>query len=257
MDSHMNRDHSAHLFFGERNDGLAQRLHALHTNMGNTPTALADGLDGFEIIQDDLQFNTAFARSDARVLIPRRQTFIFSKLCPNKLILIRDANGNVFTPAYGPVSKGCQDRQSIPVTSLALILLWKAVRLLASCLGAYEVHVAWTVVGLFLGVNKQTLADVFFAVCAFVRAPFATLKSTYDMEMDFWRRLQEEPTIMRSLRHQPNTSTGWTRKSSLHMRLCILAVVESAAFYYAGVEVGFGLCCLYFAWFTILSVFRM
>lgn len=114
---------------------------------------------------------------------------------------------------------------------------------------------AWTLVGLFLGVNNQALNDVFVAVCAFVRAPFATLRLIYGIEMDFQRRLQEEATLMRSLRHQSNTSTGWTRESSLHMRLCIFAVVEYTALHYAGSKMGFGLCCLYFAWFTILSVF--
>ncbi|GAB7326412.1 hypothetical protein MBLNU13_g10432t2 [Cladosporium sp. NU13] len=251
MDTHGNRDHSAHLLFGVQNDGLAQRLHALHTNFENTPKALDYGFDGFRIIQDDLQCNAAFAHSDARVHIPRRQTSYFSSLYPNKLILIRDTDGNVFAPAYGPVSNGCQDRQSIPVTSLALVLLWKAVRLFASCLGAYEVHVTWTFVGLFLGTNKQALSDVFFAVCAFMHAPFATLKLIYDVEMDFRGRLQEKATL---IRHQLNTSTGWTRKSSLHIRLCLFAMVEIAAFHYTGGQMGFGLCCLYFAWFTILPV---
>lgn len=96
---------------------------------------------------------------------------------------------------------------------------------------------------------------LFLAVCAFVRAPLTTLKLIYDVEMDFQRRLQEEATLMRTLRHQRNTSTGWTRKSSLHMRLYAFAVLEYIVFHYTNVEIGFGLCCLYFAWFTILSVF--
>lgn len=88
---------------------------------------------------------------------------------------------------------------------------------LASYSGAYDTHVAWVLVGLFLGINKQTLRDVLFAVCAFVRALFAALRSTYVMEMDLRGRLQEEATIMRRLRRQPNTSTGLTSKSSFHM----------------------------------------
>jgi hypothetical protein len=141
------------------------------------------------------------------------------------------------------------------VLSLALVLLWKVVGLLTSCFGAYEVHDTCTLVGLFLGIYMQALGDLFLAVCAFVRAPFATLKSIYDIEMDFQRRLQEEATLMRSLRRQPNTSTGWTSKSNFHVRLCIFAVLEYTAFYYIGVSIGFGLCCLYFVWFTALSAF--
>jgi hypothetical protein len=103
----------------------------------------------------------------------------------------------------------------------------------------------------------QALGDLFLTVCGFVRAPFATLGYIYDLEMGFRRRLQEEATLMRSLRHEKNTSTGWTRKSSFHMQLCFFAVVESIAFYYADVGMGFGLCCLYFAWSTTLSVFGL
>lgn len=246
MDKHGNREDPANFF---------QRLHALYTTTKNAPTALNDGMDAFEFIQDDLEFNNALSRPDGRILTPGRLKVYFSSLHPNEWVLEHDADGNVSTPAYGPVSNGCRDRQSIPLTPLALNLLWKAVRLLASCFGAYKVHVTWTLVGLFLGVNEQAIGDAFRAVCAFVRAPFAALRLIYDMEMDFQRRLQEEATLVRSLRRQPNTSTGWTRKSSLHMRLCIFAVMEYIAFRYTGVEMRFGLCCLYFTWFTILSVF--
>lgn len=246
MNNHGNRDDAANFF---------RRLHAFRTPNKDTPKAPNDGIDAFEFVQDDLEFNNALSRPGARILTPRRLKVYFSSLHPNEWVLEQDADGNVSTPAYGPVSSGCGDRQSMPVTPLALLLLWKAVRLLAFYCGAYEVHVAWTSVGLFLGVNMQTLGDVFLAVRAFVRAPFATLRLIYGIEMDFQRRLLEEATLMRSLRHQRNTSTGWTRKSKLHMRLCAFAVLEYIAFHYAGVEIGFGLCCLYFSWFTVLSVF--
>ena len=245
MDSHGNRDDTANFF---------QRLHTLRKTTKNTSKARNDGIDALGFIQDDLEFHSALSRPGARIMDPRRLKVYFSSLYPREWVLGQDADGNVSTPAYGAVSNSCKDRQSIPVAPLALVLLWKAVRLLASYCGAYEVHVACTLVGLFLGVNNQALSDVFFAVCAFVRAPFATLRLIFDIEMDFQRRLREEATFMRSLRHQSNTSTGWTRKSSLHIRLCIFAVVEYTALHYAGSKMGFGLCCLYFAWFTILSV---
>lgn len=253
MDSHGNRDHTAHIFTDEERDEIARRMHALRTSIQNIPVAV-DYLDAADITRHDLRFHKEFTRSDARMPV-RRQKFYFSSLYANELVLGQDVNGNIFEPPYGPVVIGCQDRIIFPVISLALVLLWKAVGLLASCFGAYEVHVTCTLDGLFLGIYMQALGDFFTAVCGFVRAPFATLGAIYDIEMGFRRRLQEEATLMRSLRHELNTSTGWTRKSSFHMQLCFFAVVESVAFYYAGVGMSFGLCCLYRAWSTALSVF--
>lgn len=251
MDNRDNRDRSARFFSDEGDAELAQRLRALHTTVKVTPAALRDGLECFEFVQDDLPFDTVFGRPGAWIPV-RREKVYFSSV---HWVLIRDAHGTVSGSPYGNISKGCHNRQAFLLASSALVLLWKAVAFLASYSGAFEVHVTWSLVGLFLGINKQTYGDVLFAVCALVRAPFATLRSIYGMEMEFRGRLQEEATIMRRLRHQPNTSTGCTSKSSFHMRLCFSAVVESAAFHYAGGEMGFGLCCLYFAWFTALSVF--
>jgi hypothetical protein len=255
MDSNSNRDNASLFSSAEQEEDRAQRLHAPHTTNMNAPAAPELDVDAFENVQAGLQFNTAFARSDAKILMTRRPKLYFSSLRPNESILARGTDGSVFAPARGSVSVGCQDRQSFLLTSLALVLLWKAAGFLASCFGAYEVHVTCTLVGLFFGIYMQALGDLFLAVCAFVRAPFATLKSIYDIEMDFQRRLQEEATLMRSLRRQPNTSTGWTSKSNFHVRLCIFAVLEYTAFYYIGVSIGFGLCCLYFVWFTALSAF--
>jgi hypothetical protein len=256
MDSHGNCDHTGHVFTDEERDEIARRMHALHTSIMNIPVAVDDYLDAADIIRHGLLSSADFARSDARIPV-RRQKYYFSNIYANEWVLGQDANGNVFAPPCGPVLTGCQDRQIFPVLSLALVLLWKAVTLLASCFGAYEVHVTCTLAGLFLGVYMQALGDLFLTVCGFVRAPFATLGYIYDLEMGFRRRLQEEATLMRSLRHEKNTSTGWTRKSSFHMQLCFFAVVESIAFYYADVGMGFGLCCLYFAWSTTLSVFGL
>lgn len=254
MDSHGNRNHSADFMPDEEDAELAQRLRALHTTVKVTPAALRDGLECFEFVQDDLPFGTVFGRPGAWIPV-RREKVYFSSVHANGWVLIRDADGTVSGSPYGHISKGCHNRQYFLLTSFALVLHWKAVAFLASYFGAYEAHVTWSMIGLFLGINKQTLVDVFLSVCAFVRAPLATPKSIYDMEMEFRGRLQEEATIMRRLRQQPNTSTGLTSKSSFHMRLCFFAVVESAAFHYAGFEMGYGLCCLYFAWFTTLSVF--
>lgn len=231
-----------------------QRLRAFHTTIKATPAALKDGLNSFEIVQDGLPFNTVFGRPGAWIPV-RRQKIYLPSVHANERVLIRDADGIVSGSPCGHISKGCHNRHAFLLISSALVLLWKAVEFLASYFVAYEVHVTWSSVGIFLGINKQTLGDRLFAVYAFVRAPFATLRSVYDMEMEFRGRLQEEATIMRRLRHQPKISAGLTSRSSFHIRLCFFAVVESAAFHYAVVEMGFGLCCLYFVWFTTLSVF--
>jgi hypothetical protein len=255
MDSHSNRDRSARVLSDEELDEFGRRLHVLHTTIKNTPVAV-DYLDTADITRHDLRSHEQFTRSDASIPV-RRQKFYFSSLYAKEWVLGQDADGDIFEPPYGPVVIGCQDRQIFPVLSLALVLLWKAVGLMASCFGAYEVHVTCTLVGLIFGIYIQALGNLFLAVYAFVRAPFATLRSIYDIEMGFRRRLQEEATLVRSLRQELNTSTGWTRKSSFHMQLCFCAVVESVAFYYAGVGMGFGLGCLYFAWSTTLSVFGL
>lgn len=264
MDSNSNRDNASLFFSAKEKDDWAQRLHAPHTTNKNAPAAPELDLDAFVVVQAGLRFNTAFARSDAKIVVPRRPKFYSSSLRPSESILARGTDGSVFAPACGSVSINCQDRQSFLLTWLALVLICKAVGLLASffgayvarvasCFGTYVAHVAWFLARVSLGFNKHTLVIACLAVYAFVRL-FATLQIIYDIKMDFQRRLQEEATIMRSLRRQPNTSTGWTSKSSFHVRLCFFALLEYTAFYYAGVNMGFGLCCLYFVWFTALSV---
>lgn len=65
MDSRSNRDHSAGFMPEEEDAELTQRLRALHTTIKVTPAALRDGLDSFEIVQDDLPFDTVFGQPGA------------------------------------------------------------------------------------------------------------------------------------------------------------------------------------------------
>jgi hypothetical protein len=267
MGSHGNRDHSAHFFSGKENDELAQRLHELYTTIKNTPAPQKDETFAFDksealfmrdalIIQDQLasarvRLDTSYQRRHPDLCLTNVST-------GNGNELARDTTGKVSIQgaASYPVSVGCLVRQIALLESLALVLLWKGVEHLASRFGAYEVHVAWTLVGILLGSNQRALSDLLRALRNFVTAPLSTLVSTYGDEMEFQRELHLEATFMRNLRSQRYSrfDTFWTRKSGFHIRLCIFAMVENVAFDYADVGTGFGLCCLYFAWFTILSI---
>lgn len=191
MDSHGNRDDGAHFF---------QRLVALHATTKNAPTAPNDGIRAFEFIQDDLEFNDALSHPDTRILTPRRLKVYFSSLHPNEWVFEQDAD--VTSPNHhmalcctaagtDSLTRDTAHSRSPLEGGETLVLLFRSLR------GSRGLEF-----GRALPRYQQAgIVGVFLAFCAFVRAPFATIRLLYDMEMDFQRRLQEEATLMRNLRH--------------------------------------------------------
>ena len=143
----------------------------------------------------------------------------------------------------------------MPGTSLALPLLWKATRLLASPFGVYEAHVAWSLIRLSFGINNQALRDGFF--CS---PRFRACTARYPQVHVWHRDGRPGTTARRSRAHAPPTASAEhfdmldpqneSPGATLHLRS---GRIHSITLHCIGME--FGLCCLYLAWFTILPLF--
>jgi hypothetical protein len=262
MEFHRHRDNSSRFFSGTLYEELAQRLIALYTTIDDTLETPEHNLAAMEsvealfmrdaqVIEQKLawaraQFNTSFQE--------RRPSLCFLSIYPGDYFdgLVRDTRGNVRAVARDSLSLGVAVREIYLLGSCALVLLWTAVELFASCFGPYKAHVAWTLVGLFLGINKRALGDMLFLILVILLDPFTCLKAFYGNEIEFRRQLRQEATPERGL---SSTRMDWISKASFHKRLCIFAVSEYVVFDCFDVRMDFGLCCVYFAWFTTLSMF--
>jgi len=268
MVSHGERDNPRLFFSSKENDELAQRLLALHTTIRNIPSASQHDNAAFDnaealfmrdalVIQHEL--TSARARFDASFR-SRRPDLAIPDLCTGEGgdWLAPDSSGNVYGPAYSLLSTACRIRLSVLLMSCSLVLLWKAVELASSAFGAYQVHVAWTLVGIFLGINKRTLSGLLRAVRSYQAAPVPTLKSIYDIEMDFQQQLRDHLTLMRTMHDTHRTPIGLTFGLMFPYLLGAGAFMEIVICTLAGVKLGWrgGPFSIYFNWFLVLSLLK-
>lgn len=57
----------------------------------------------------------------------------------------------------------------------------------------------WTLVGIFLGINKWAIGKILAALLVFVAASLATLESLLDDEIDLQRRLLDQGLLLRRI----------------------------------------------------------